>query len=135
MCVYSRTLTKLKSLNVENNSLHHLLPIAKLNNLQTLIAGKNSLGIAPKQSTQKRQQQQQQQKKVVPPLPELPVSLKQIKLDSNQFMSIPKQIMSNSLTKLVKLDLSHNNIAVVPDSISNLTSLLELNLSYNTIPR
>ena len=124
-------MTNLKSLNVENNCLHALHPIAKLKNLQTLSAGKNNLGVAKKSpnSTQTQQTQQHQ------PLPSLPTSLKQIQLSANKFDSIPKQIMSNSLTKLIKLDLSHNNIASVPPLISTLSSLTELNLSHNVIPR
>lgn len=120
------TLTNLKSLNVENNCLHILHPITKLKNLQTLSAGKNNLGIAKKDLKNTHEQQQ--------PLPSLPTSLKQIQLSANKFDSIPKQIMSNSLTKLIKLDLSYNNIASVPPLISTLSSLTELNLSHNLIP-
>lgn len=120
------TLTNLKSLNVENNCLHILQPITKLKNLQTLSAGKNNLGIAKKDLKNTHEQQQ--------PLPSLPTSLKQIQLSANKFDSIPKQIMSNSLTKLIKLDLSYNNIASVPPLISTLSSLTELNLSHNLIP-
>lgn len=124
-----RKLTKLKSLNIENNRLHSLEQIASLKNLQNLSAGKNKLGGTPPASNENAAAT------INDPLPDLPISLKQIKLDSNQFQSIPKQIMSSSLTKVVKLDLSFNNIAVIPSSIGNLTSLTELNLSHNVIPR
>ncbi len=124
-----RKLTKLKSLNVENNRLHSLEQIASLKNLQNLSAGKNKLGVKPPTSIENAVA------RITDPLPDLPISLKQIKLDSNQFQSIPKQIMSSSLVKVVKLDLSFNNIAFIPPSIGNLTSLTELNLSHNVIPR
>ena len=140
-------LKSIKSLNVEKNQLQTLLPIAKLTNLQTLNAGKNNLGIAPQKKLESKQKSPASKTASSTSasalasvhhhqsLPELPPSLKQLKLDSNHFDSIPKQILTNSLTKLVKVDLSHNNIASVPAQISLLSSLTELNLSYNMIPR
>ena len=138
-------LKSIKSLNVEKNQLQTLLPIAKLTNLQTLNAGKNNLGIAPQKKLESKQKSPASKTASSASalasvhhhqsLPELPPSLKQLKLDSNHFDSIPKQILTNSLTKLVKVDLSHNNIASVPAQISLLSSLTELNLSYNMIPR
>lgn len=131
----NRALTKLKSLNIENNYLYSLKQISTLKNLQTLSAGKNNLGATPPPSPKKAVVHQKQSETKKDPLPDLPISLKQIKLDSNQFEFIPKQIMSSSLTKLVTLDLSNNNIASVPPMIGVLTSLTELNLSHNLIPR
>ena len=137
-------LTKLKSFNVENNILYNLEPIAKLSKIQTLTAGKNRLGLKPPSPSQSNQRvnkknpsphQIQLSGEHKEPLPMLPPSLKQIKLNSNHLSSIPEQLMSNTLTKLVKLDLSQNNIAFVPPMIANLSSLTELNLSHNTIPR
>ena len=139
-----RMLTKLKSFNVENNIIYSLQPIAKLKNLQTLSASKNRLGLKPPSPSQPNQRlnkknpsprQNQLIEEPNEPLPMLPTSLKQIKLNSNHLSSIPEQLMSNTLTKLVKLDLSQNNIAFVPPMIANLSSLTELNLSHNTIPR
>ncbi len=127
---------------MENNSLHNLQPITKLDKLQTLTAGKNRLGLTPPSPSQTNERlskspssNHQSQSKPQEPLPKLPSSLKQIKLNANHFTSIPDQLMSGALTKLVKLDLSHNNIASIPAIIAGLSSLTELNLSHNTIPR
>ena len=68
-----------------------------------------------------------------PSVPPLPSTLKQLKLDSNHFSSIPPSIYSPNLTKLFKLDFSNNNLATVPVEISNLVALAELNLDNNMI--
>jgi Leucine-rich repeat (LRR) protein len=67
------------------------------------------------------------------PLPELPSSLKQLVLDRNLFSSVPPTIVSPSLSKLEKLDLSSNRLASVPPGISNLAQLEELKLDNNMI--
>ena len=68
-----------------------------------------------------------------PSFPTLPSTLKQLKLDSNHFESIPIQICDPILIKLEKIDLSRNNLAVIPPEIVNLSSLTELNLDCNCI--
>ena len=45
--------------------------------------------------------------------------------------SVPRVICT--LTKLQKLDLSHNNLAAIPVEIFNLTALNELNLNNNSL--
>lgn len=67
-------------------------------------------------------------------LPKLPASLKQLKLHSNSFLTIPPQICSSTLIKLENLDLSSNSLAHIPQEIKFLSSLVELNLDFNSIP-
>jgi Leucine-rich repeat (LRR) protein len=66
-------------------------------------------------------------------LPELPASLKQINLSSNDFLTIPKQLFSAALTKLEKVDVSSNELAEIPPGIANLVNLHDLNLDHNAI--
>jgi len=122
-------LKNIKSLNLESNKLYNLRPISELSNLQNLSAGKNKLGQLPQHTNSSTSSTQQV------PLPALPQSLKQIKLEFNNFTSIPKPLLSPTLTKLTKLDLSNNDLASVPSSIANLVALTELNLSHNSIPQ
>lgn len=63
----------------------------------------------------------------------LPASLKQLILSSNYYSSVPPQVCSPSLTLLEKLDLSHNQLAAIPNTISNLKNLHELVLDYNLL--
>ena len=63
----------------------------------------------------------------------LPSSLKQIKMDDNYLSNIPPSILSKSLTKLEKLDLSNNQLASIPGDISYLVALIELNVDDNVI--
>ena len=123
------TLSNLKSLNCDENKLTAtaIQNITKLSKLQTLSMGTNRLGnevVTDPKSKPK-----------LIPLPNLPPSLKNLKLNSNSFMSIPPSIYSapNPLIKLEKLDLSDNNLAAIPEGIQNLVSLVELNLDQNTI--
>ena len=67
------------------------------------------------------------------PLPPLPASLKQVKLNTNHLTAVPPQICSPSLSKLQKLDLSFNHLASVPAAIGGLVSLVEINLDSNLI--
>ena len=118
-------LQKIKSLNLDQNKLTPgtLAPIAKLSNLQNLSVGGNLLGKPTAQT-----------KTTAAPLPEtLPKSLKQLKLNANFLSSVPRSILSSSLVKLEKLDMSSNQLASVPAEISNLKNLMELNLDDNTI--
>ena len=122
-------LSNLKSLTCDNNKLKaaSLQNIFKLSKLQTLSAGKNKLGEKTiiKPSTPP----------VFIPLPELPTSLKILKLNSNSFLSVPPSIYSgnNILIKLQKLDLSNNDLICIPEEIQNLVALTELNLDQNSI--
>jgi Leucine-rich repeat (LRR) protein len=59
--------------------------------------------------------------------------LKQLKVDSNFLSSVPRPILSATLTKLEKLDLSSNHLATLPTEISNLVALVELNMDNNVI--
>jgi len=123
-------LQKLKSLNCDDNklpagSLSTLLPpnnTTSSSKLQNLSAGGNLLGNQPSSDSQS----------MIPPL-SLPSSLKQLTLSSNHFSFVPPQVCSASLSLLEKLDLSHNQLASIPSSISNLKNLRELILDYNLI--
>jgi Leucine-rich repeat (LRR) protein len=114
-------LPNLKSLNCKENKLPTLAPVSKLSNLQTLLAGNNVLG----------------KPCVETPLPDavppLPSALKQLALDNNFFSSIPLTVLSPSLSKLEKLDLSYNQLAALPAEISHLVKLEELKLDHNMI--
>lgn len=120
------TLPLLKSLNCDENDLQ--VPafnnISQLSKLQILSAGTNKLGLPLRKKNNSAQK--------LLPLPELPVSLKQLKLSYNSFESFPLSICFN-LVKLEKLDLSNNSIASVPEEISSLISLIEINLDGNVI--
>jgi Leucine-rich repeat (LRR) protein len=113
-------LTQLKSLNCQSNQLTSLRSISSLEMLQNLTAGKNSLGLNEEDG-------------ISGPLPSLPSSLKQLILDQNSFLWIPRSVVAKNLTKLEKLDLSNNRLEVVPDEIKNLIRLEELRLDRNNI--
>lgn len=137
------TLTKLKSLKCDGNLLPNgsLSPtITKLSNLQIFSAGENKLGQAQRSSPSKNSASNRRGNNhttttttTTISFPSLPPSLKQLKLDSNHFQSIPLQICDPTLLKLEKLDLSQNNLAAIPSQIANLSSLTELNLDGNCI--
>ena len=112
-------LPNLKSLNCQENQIPTLGPISGLSSLQTLLAGTNVLG---KPSVG-----------VSDTVPTLPTSLKQLALDHNFFSSVPRSVVSKTLTKLEKLDLSFNQLAVLPADIGNLLSLEELKADHNMI--
>lgn len=111
----------MKSLHCEGNELPAgaLAPVAKLSKLQSLFAGGNQLGKPGSGSAN--------------PLPTLPATLKQIALDHNCFSSVPRSVVASTLVKLEKLDLSFNQLATVPEDISNLKKLEELRLDHNMI--
>jgi len=120
-------LSNLKSFNCDSNRLPagSLAPISALKALQTLSAGGNKLGKPVKMDNPSRPQPET--------LPSLPKSLKQLKLDTNHFSSVPPQICNPSLVKLEKLDLSFNLLATLPSGIGYLASLVDLNLDSNCI--
>jgi len=124
-------LANLRSLNCDNNKLQRgsLGPVTHLSKLQTLSLGSNQLGHDLK-SSENPSRKLQQQPDALPPLPP---SLRQLKLDTNHFTSVPPQICNPVLTKLEKLDLSFNHLASVPPAIAVLTSLVEINLDSNLI--
>lgn len=115
-------LVNLKSLNLDHNKLPagSLIEIAKLSKLQNLSVGGNELG-----------------KHVAPPAdplpPALPSGLKHLKLNNNFLSNVPRPILSASLSKLEKLDLSGNQLAAIPGEVSNLLALTELDLDGNVI--
>lgn len=124
-------LHKLKSLQCDDNnlpsgSLSNLVSNTASSKLQSLSAGGNLLG---KQSPNVPGGAQQQQ----PSVAALPSSLKQLILSSNHFTTVPPQVCSSSLHLLEKLDLSHNQLASIPTTISNLKNLHELLLDYNLL--
>jgi len=134
------TLTKLKSLKCDGNLLRNgsLSPIiTKLPNLQIFSAGENKLGLISPPTTSKdsvgSRRKNEHGNRSTTSFPNLPPALKQLKLDSNHFESIPMQICDPNLIKLEKLDLSRNNLATIPPEISNLSALTELNLDGNCI--
>lgn len=120
-------LTTIRTLNLSNNKLAKgtLIPLSKLDNLQSLTLSYNQLGVDV----------DGEKKLVGPPLPSLSSSLKMIKLDHNHLPSIPKSIYAPELTKLEKIDLSNNQINEIPKEFcENLSSsLTELNLDHNQI--
>lgn len=120
------SLKSLKSLNLESNKLSpgSLNPLERLSNLQNLNCGNNPLAKPIEGNASKN----------VEPLPtNLPKGLKQLKMHGSFLSSIPKSILSPTLVKLDKLDLSRNDIASIPEEISNLRNLTELNMDFNSI--
>jgi Leucine-rich repeat (LRR) protein len=132
--------TELRSLNLDRNALYagSVGPISLLTKLQNLSLASNYLGKqAPPPPADLAQKMQkltvQAHAPISDPLPELPQSLKQINLSSNSLLEVPKQIFSASLSKLEKIDLSSNELAVLPPEIANLVSLQDLSLDHNLI--
>ncbi len=126
-------LTELKLLNLGNNNLlaGSLDCLNKLTKLQSLSLSGNKLG---KPITSKTPNGAITRPNIsVDVLPSLPTSLKQLNISSNFLSHIPRSIISASLNKLVKLDLSSNQLATVPDTIGNLEHLEELRLDSNMI--
>jgi len=118
-------LADLKSLNCDKNLLEagSINIISQLRRLEILSAGYNRLGLAPTTSN----------KNTSSSFPELPQSLRNLKVPYNSFSTIPPQIFSKNLTKLEKIDLSGNQLQFIPSDISNLCSLIEVNLDDNKL--
>ena len=136
-------LKALKSLNCEHNKLTQgsISPsLAKLNNLTSLSLGNNRLGMHLKEETTRgggggggvHNKSASSDPMPLPLLPVIP-SLKQLKLNHNQIHTIPPQLYSPLLVKLELLDLSNNNIEVLPTGIQHLVSLQQLNLDHNAL--
>jgi Leucine-rich repeat (LRR) protein len=129
------TLVELKIFNCDDNQLGSLAPISSssLTKLQTLSAGGNRLGkpAVNKEGTTTKPTATVDQQAAFPP--SLPSSLKILKLNSNFLSSVPRSICVKSMTKLEKLDLSHNQLASIPSEISLLVNLNEINLDNNMI--
>lgn len=100
------------------------MPLAKLSKLQNLSVGGNLLGKHVVSATSAGAQ-------TFPS--ELPLGLKQLKVNDNFLSNVPRPILSAKLVKLEKLDLSSNQLAAIPMEISNLVALTELNLDNNVI--
>ncbi len=119
------TLTELKTLNVDYNLLvaGSLEPVSKLKKLQTLTVSHNRLGKPLAEPSARK----------VSSVHKLPPSIKQLNLSYNFMSHLPPTVLDSSLTKLEKLDLSGNQLIVVPDEIANLKHLQELKLDSNQI--
>lgn len=126
-------LTELKLLNLDNNNLlaGSLNCSTKLTKLQSLSLSGNKLGKPVASKTPNGATSRPNVS--VDVFPALPTSLKQLNISSNFLSHIPRSIISASLNKLEKLDLSSNQLATVPDTIGNLGHLEELRLDSNMI--
>jgi Leucine-rich repeat (LRR) protein len=124
------SLKELKSLNLDNNKLYagSLGQITNLTKLQNLSLASNFLSKFPPVDSVPTGQRHSPE-----PLPELPMSLKQINLSYNSLMRVPRSLCSASLTKLEKIDLSNNELAAIPEEIALLTNLQDLNLDNNLL--
>ena len=136
----------LKSLNLQGNQLPKgsVQAVAQLSNLQILNLGNNQLGrmvVAPVTPTNGSKKNHPTPAKTatatsknVPHIAtKLPASLKQLILPGNQLSVVPPVIVSSSLLKLERLDLSHNQLACLPVGISKLSNLTSLLLDHNVI--
>ena len=105
-------LSELKTLKCDDNALgiNALHSLSNLSKLQILTLGNNRLHYPDPSAASTSHQS----------FPSLPPNVKQLKLNSNAFSSIPLQICDRRLS-LEKLDLSHNNLAVIPPEICNLS--------------
>jgi Leucine-rich repeat (LRR) protein len=124
------TLVELKILNLDNNNLPagSLESLSKLLKLQNLSLAANKLGKpVPSKATNTSLPSSYE------PLPALPTSLKQLNISGNFLSCIPRSVLSASLNKLEKLDLSLNQLAAIPEDICNLMKLEELRLDSNMI--
>ena len=124
------TLTELKTLNLDGNKLvaGTLSVAAKLSKLQKLSVSGNRLGQMPADHHKKTPQ-------VASPdvmLPPLPSTLKEVAMAQNSLQSIPQSLVSKSLQRLEKVDLSGNQLASV-DSLWVLSNLVEIQLDDNVI--
>jgi len=122
-------LAKLKTLNLQENQIRAggIVAVSKLTKLQKLDCGGNRLGKPLAAEPGKPAARPD-------PLPaSLPATLKQLSLDRNSLIQVPRPVVSASLKKLEKLDLSHNQLAAIPQEIRNLVSLTELILDSNMI--
>lgn len=128
-------LKNLKILNLEKNQIPPgaLKVIASLPNLQQLQLSGNLLGKPTPELAAKLHTAQKDPTHPPLTLPELPTGLKQITLASNYLSHVPRAILSNHLTKLVKLDLSNNHLATLPTEIAKLKNLTELLADDNSI--
>ncbi|GMI19941.1 hypothetical protein TrRE_jg2848 [Triparma retinervis] len=124
-------LTKLKTLNLDSNSLYcGSLPDFSSSNLQTLQLSHNSLGLhlPVKKSSQSKPPSPGT------PVPDLPRSIRTIHLSFNSLSAIPSQLVSSNLTSLRVIDLCDNNLSgVLPPAMSVLKGLVELKLDRNSI--
>lgn len=100
----------LKSLNVSECKLESLPELGNLAKLATLQISKNSLESSSVRS--------------------LPSSIKNMNISFNRLVELPHSMLS--LTALVELDLSHNQLLHIT-GIEHLTALIEINLSYNQL--
>jgi Leucine-rich repeat (LRR) protein len=105
-------LSELKTLKCDENALgiNALHSLSNLSKLQILTLGNNRLHYPDPSAASTSHQS----------FPTLPSNVKQLKLNSNAFSSIPLQICDRRLS-LEKLDLSHNNLAAIPPEICNLS--------------
>mmetsp|Transcript_17924 Transcript_17924/g.23181 ORF Transcript_17924/g.23181 Transcript_17924/m.23181 type:complete len:293 (+) Transcript_17924:206-1084(+) len=130
-------LTELKSLNVDKNSLcaGSLSEVSKLNKLQSLSCCNNMLGmvVAAASKQVKSSPHSSSDVSLELSLPPLPVSLKQLMLAGNRLVLFPQPVLSPTLVKLEKIDLSDNSLSEVPEAISALTGIQELRLDRNKI--
>jgi Leucine-rich repeat (LRR) protein len=128
-------LKELKTINLENNQIPPgaLGPIANLPNLQNLQLSGNILGKPTPELAAKLKAAQNDPTHPPLTLPELPTGLKQVTLASNHLSHIPRAVMTNHLTKLVKLDLSNNSLAAIPTEIVKLKNLTEIVADDNAI--
>ena len=133
----------LKSLNVDNNKLTSgsMNVLSSLSKLKNLSANNNMLGRQGHNNTNKNISAKNKTTniKAEEALPAaLPSGLKTLLLSNNSLSYVPRSILGATNTTahlrfLEKLDLSSNNLATLPDSISNLPALNDLNLDDNAI--
>lgn len=129
------SLTELKILYLDNNNLFagSLECLAKLTKLQNLSLSGNKLGKPIPVKHQTNVNNTSSPAVLSEAIPSLPTTLKQLNLSCNFLSSVPRSVVSTTLNRLEKLDLSSNQLATLPDLICNLQSLEELRLDSNMI--
>jgi len=127
-------LSNVKSLRLCENRLGpgSLEGLAHLPKLQSFAADGNLLGKSIKTSDDKKPKTVTT-KSPEESIPKLPPTLKQLMLSGNHYHSIPPEVLGPHLTQIVSLDMSNNNIAAIPSSISNLQALRALYLNKNML--
>lgn len=126
--------SQLKILNLDRNDLHagSVGVLSKLPGVQKLSITENKLGLVKKDSKHPKVEKAVDPASILPL--QLPTSLKEMNLQSNQLVCIPQSLLMPSLENLEKLVLSNNGLVNVAD-VWVLSSLVELHLDDNKISK
>lgn len=145
-------LINLRELDLGFNRISYISSeINKLVNLKSLYLGPNQISVVPDLSGLIKLRTLLLPTNKLSKIGLLPKSLTRISLNDNKFEEIPSEIISlselenlsmsnnriksipdiNQMKRLRYLDLSHNHIDILPESLANTVSLIEINILEN----